>query len=187
MERDALNYKLQTSRMTIKTQPKLQKRTLGTIIDYGLYSIFFIWLVLTYGKPNDEGGYTLTDEPESWWIFIVWLIYFPIIESIRGQTLGKMILGLRVVTKNGNPISFGQALKRHLVDMFDFMFFGIVAFITIKNTPDHQRLGDLWAKTIVIGGDDFACSNCRDQLTLTADEIIKREFVCPTCKTTVKI
>ena len=37
--------------------------------------------------------------------------------------------------------------------MIDFFFFGIVAFITIKNTPDHQRLGDLLAKTIVIGGE----------------------------------
>jgi uncharacterized RDD family membrane protein YckC len=173
--------------MAIRTEPKLLRRTLGTVIDYGLYLAFFIWLVVTYGKPNDEGGYTLSDEPESWWIFIGWLIYFPIIESIRGQTLGKMILGLRVVTKSGNQISFGQAFKRHLLDMFDFMFFGVVAFITITNTPDHQRLGDLWAKTIVIGGDTYDCPSCRDQLTLSADEIIKKEFVCPTCKRTVKL
>ena len=173
--------------MTIKTDPKLLRRALGTIIDYGLYLIFFSWLVVTYGKPNDEGGYTLSDDPKGWWIFIGWLIYFPIVESIKGQTVGKMILGLKVVTKNGNSISLGQAFKRHFVDMFDFMFFGVVAFITIKNTPDHQRLGDLWAKTIVIGGDNYDCSNCRAQLTLTADEIIRREFICPTCKTTVKI
>lgn len=173
--------------MTIKIEPKLLRRTLATIIDYGLYLIFFSWLVMTYGKPNDEGGYTLSNDPKSWWIFIVWFIYFPVIESIKGQTLGKLILGLRVVTKAGNPISFWQALKRHLVDILDFFFFGIVAFITIKNTPDHQRVGDLWAKTIVIGHDKFECTNCKDELTLTADEIIKREFVCPTCKATVKI
>ena len=173
--------------MTIKTEPKLLRRTLATIIDYGLYLIFFSWLVTTYGAPNEEGGYTLNNDPKGWWIFVVWIIYFPIVESIRGQTLGKLILGLRVVTKNGHPISFGQAFKRHLVDAIDFFFFGIVAFITIKNTPDHQRVGDLWAKTLVIGGDNFDCSNCRDQLTLTTDEILKREFVCPTRKTTVKI
>ena len=173
--------------MTIQTEPKLLKRTLATIIDYGLYLIFFSWLVITYGVPNDEGGYTLSNDPKGWWIFVVWIIYFPIIESIRGQTLGKLILGLRVVTKNGNPISFGQAFKRHLLDMIDFFFFGVVAFITIKNTPDHQRVGDLWAKTIVIGGDKFDCINCRASLTLTADEIVKKEFVCPTCKTAIKI
>lgn len=173
--------------MIIKTEPKLLKRTLATIIDYGLYLGFFIWLVVTYGVPNDEGGYSLNNDSKDLWLIVVWFIYFPIVESIRGQTLGKLILGLRVVTKNGNPISFIQAFKRHLVDMFDFFFFGIVAFIAIKNTPDHQRLGDLLAKTIVIGGENYNCPNCHEELTLSADEIIKREFICPSCSGTIKL
>ena len=172
--------------MTVKTQPKIQRRTLATIIDYGLYLTFFIWAVMTYGEPNEDGGYSLNGL-KGIWVEIIWVIYFPVMESIFGQTLGKRILGLRVVTKSGNAISFWQAIKRRIVDFIDFGFFGLVAYLTIKNTPDHQRLGDLWAKTIVIGGDDFACSNCRQIATLTADEIIKREFDCPTCKTTVQI
>ena len=28
--------------------------------------------------------------------------------------------------------------------------FGLIGVITIKNTEKHQRLGDLWAKTIVV-------------------------------------
>lgn len=175
------------NKMTINTEPKLLKRSLATIIDYGLYLIFFSWLVATYGVPNDEGGYTLTNDPKGWWIFVVWIIYFPIVESIRGQTLGKLILGLRVVTKNGKPISFEQALKRRLVDMIDFFFFGIVAIVTIKNTPDHQRVGDLWAKTIVIGGESITCTNCRAPLTLKPTEIMNKEYVCPACETTIKI
>lgn len=173
--------------MTIRTEPKILKRSLATIIDYGLYFVFFSWLVVTYGQPNDEGGYTLSNDPKGWWIFIVWIIYFPVIESIRGQTLGKLILGLRVVTKNGRAISFGQALKRRLVDMIDFFFFGIVAVITIKNTPDHQRVGDLWAKTIVIGGDSVTCTNCNEPLALTAKEIMDKQFICPTCRATIKM
>jgi len=173
--------------MIIKTEPNLLKRTLSTVIDYGLYLGFFIWLVVTYGVPNDEGGYTLKNDLKGLWIIVVWFIYFPIIESLRGQTLGKLILGLQVVTKSGNQISFGQAFKRHLVDMIDFFFFGIVAFIAIKNTPDHQRLGDLLAKTIVIDVNSFSCPNCKEHLTLSADEKIKREFVCPCCKLTIKL
>lgn len=173
--------------MIIKTEPNLLKRTLSTIIDYGLYLGFFIWLIVTYGVPNDEGGYTLKNDIKGLWVIIVWFIYFPVIESLRGQTLGKLILGLQVVTKNGNRISFGQAFKRHLVDMIDFFFFGIVAFITVKNTPDHQRLGDLLAKTIVIDVNSFSCPNCKEHLTLSSDEKIKREFVCPCCKLTIKL
>jgi uncharacterized RDD family membrane protein YckC len=173
--------------MPLKTDPKLLRRTLSTLIDYGLYLLFFVWLVTTYGVPNDEGGYTLKNDPKGWWIFVVWRVYFPIIESIRGQTLGKAILGLRVVTKAGNPITFSQAARRHFVDIIDFFFFGIPAVIAIRNTPDHQRLGDLWAKTIVVGGDIFACSNCGESLALSSEEMMKKEFACPKCKAVVKI
>jgi hypothetical protein len=97
------------------------------------------------------------------------------------------MLGLQVVTKNGNRISFGQAFKRHVVDMIDFFFFGIPAFITIKNTSDHQRLGDLLAKTIVIDVNSFSCPKCNEHLTLSPEEKIKREFICPCCKSTIKL
>jgi uncharacterized RDD family membrane protein YckC len=169
--------------MKINTEPKLLRRTLSTVIDYGFYLTFYIWFIMRYGLPNDEGGYTMSNDIRGLWVIIVWFIYFPMIESIRGQTLGKVILGLKVVTKNGHPISFMQALKRHVADAVDFCFFGLVAFITIKNTPDHQRVGDLLAKTIVVGGEGINCPNCGEQWTLTADEVVKNSFTCPKCKT----
>lgn len=186
MDSDAIIYEIQISTMTIRTQSKIQKRTLATILDYGLYIAFFFWMVMTFGEQNEDGSYSLNGL-KGIWVELVWVIYFPVMESITGQTLGKKILGLRVVTKTGNAISFWQAIKRRIADFLDFGPFGLVAYLTIKNTPDHQRVGDLWAKTIVIGGDDFACSNCRELATLTADELVKGEFVCPTCKATVKI
>ena len=172
--------------MTFKTQPKLLRRSLAAIIDYGIFIAFFVWFVSTYGDPNEEGGYSIHGLKGAW-IEIFWLCYFPILESLTGQTLGKKILGLKVVAISGREISFWQALKRHLLDIFDFFCFGIIAFIAIKNTPAHQRLGDLWAKTIVIGGDEFTCTNCREKLTLTANEIIENTFVCPCCGTTMAI
>lgn len=170
----------------IRTEPKLAKRTIATIIDYGLYFTFFIWAVTTYGVPNDEGGYSLNGL-KGIWVEIVWLIYFPIAEGIFGRTLGKYIFGLTVLTKSGNSISFLQAIKRRLLDIPDFFLFGIVAFVAIKNTPDHQRLGDLWAKTIVVGDDPISCPNCHDKLVLSVAEIKQGEFMCPSCNETVNI
>lgn len=167
--------------MSIKTDSKVQRRALALIIDYGIFFIYFFWFGYTYGTPNDEGGFSVNGL-KGLWIEVGWFIYFPLVESIKGQTLGKMLLGLKVVTQNGNSISFLQAIKRHLLDLFDFTFFGLIAFIAVKNTPLHQRLGDLWAKTIVIGGDSFSCSHCYEQLTLTYDEIVKRKFNCPKCQ-----
>jgi len=169
--------------MTIIASPHLLRRYAAAIFDYGLYFAFFVWLIVTYGEPN-EGGYTLQNDPKALWIFVVWAGYFPVAESVKGQTLGKMILGLKVVSKTGRRISFGQALKRHIADLLDSIFFGLVALIAIKNSPAHQRLGDLWAETIVIGSEDVECSQCQTQLTISADEIVNGTFVCPTCQTT---
>ena len=71
-----------------------------------------------------------------------------------GNTLGNYLQKLKVVSiqESKKDINFGQALKRHLVDMLDVWFFlGIILF---KNTKYNQRLGDLWAKTIVIDKTD---------------------------------
>jgi uncharacterized RDD family membrane protein YckC len=167
----------------IKTQPKILRRGLAMIIDYGLYVIFFAWFVMTFGKPNDDDGYT-ANGIETLIIPLVWLLYFPIVESINGQTLGKRIIGLKVVTKTGSEISLVESIKRRLLDVIDLFFYGIVAAIVVKNTPDHQRIGDLWAKTIVVGGEESNCQKCGEVLHLSAAEVIKGTFVCPNCTST---
>ena len=73
------------------------------------------------------------------------------LEQATGATLGNGIAGLKPLHVDGRhkPDAF-QSLKRHLLDPIDMFFFGIIAIIAIKNSPNHQRLGDQWAKTIVV-------------------------------------
>lgn len=71
------------------------------------------------------------------------------IEAYYGATLGHQGFYLRVLSLNRKNIGFKQALKRHLLDLIDF-FYGIPAIIVIKNSDRHQRIGDLWARTIVV-------------------------------------
>jgi uncharacterized RDD family membrane protein YckC len=79
---------------------------------------------------------------------------FVVIEGIDGATLGHHLFKLKVVKLNGERIGLREALKRHLLDGIDLFFYGIPAFITIRNTEKHQRIGDLWAKTFVIDLND---------------------------------
>lgn len=37
-----------------------------------------------------------------------------------------------------------------MLDPLDMFPFGIIGYITMKNTSKTQRLGDIWAKTIVV-------------------------------------
>lgn len=69
-----------------------------------------------------------------------------------GGTIGNSIVGLRAIPMRGpnRKLTFGQYLKRHLLDPINMLFFGLPGIITIKNTEKNQRIGDLWAKTIVV-------------------------------------
>ncbi len=79
---------------------------------------------------------------------------YPIVSEMvaRGRTLGKVALGLRVVTVEGAPIRFRHAALRSMGGLVDKWIppGGLVGTLFILGTPRRQRIGDLLAGTIVI-------------------------------------
>jgi uncharacterized RDD family membrane protein YckC len=81
------------------------------------------------------------------------LIGYPIAceTATRGRSLGKMALGLRVVSDDGGPERFRQALFRALAAVVEiYMFFGGPAVICSLLSPKGKRIGDIFAGTMVI-------------------------------------
>ena len=79
-------------------------------------------------------------------------LYFILFEWLwNGQTLGKKALGIRVRMADGTPTTFAAALGRNLIRPADMLpgsyFVGLIAMFT---NPRAQRIGDLFAGTIVI-------------------------------------
>ncbi|WP_069165322.1 RDD family protein [Nocardia altamirensis] len=72
----------------------------------------------------------------------------------RGRTLGKLMLGLRVVRADGGPVDFRHALTRGLagaiVDFWMLGAFGAVAVVTSLCSPNARRVGDVLAGTVVV-------------------------------------
>jgi len=69
----------------------------------------------------------------------------------RGRSLGKMALGLRVVSDDGGPERFRQALVRALASVVEiWSFTGAPALICSLLSAKGKRLGDLFAGTFVI-------------------------------------
>lgn len=137
-------------------------------MDYGLYLLSFYVYVMFFGQDNDEGGQTVSGLlalP----IFIAWFIYFVAIEAFYGATLGHQGFNLKVQTLNRRDIEFMQALKLHFLDPIDILFYGVPAIIAIKNSDKNQRIGDMWAKTIVIDTTDPE-QYLDKQTTVTNDE-----------------
>lgn len=69
----------------------------------------------------------------------------------RGQTLGKRLLGIRVVDIQGLRLAFSQVAIRNLFRMIDILpGFYLVGGVAMLLNRRHQRLGDLAANTIVV-------------------------------------
>ena len=128
----------------------LGERIVATIIDLvimGAY-LFLITMVLS----SSAGAF---DNGEAWlyvFLFLPVAFYSLLSEQFfNGQTVGKRVMGIKVISLNGNQASFGQYLTRWLFRLVDMWLFGFVlATIMVAVTERHQRIGDLIAGTVLV-------------------------------------
>jgi len=78
-------------------------------------------------------------------------LYFVILEGVFGRTVGKWILGLRVVSKDEGKPGLLRALLRNFLRLVDGLpVFSILGAVLIKVTAEKTRVGDLVAGTRVV-------------------------------------
>jgi len=129
-------------------------RVFAAIVDYIVLLGFFIFMGAVFGErytpPGGGIGFRLTGMQPLIYIAF-WFLAFPFMEGITGQTLGKMLFKIKVVSKDFSYASFAQAIARRLFDIVDWMpGLGIVGLLVASNNNNKQRVGDLVAKTVVI-------------------------------------
>lgn len=71
-------------------------------------------------------------------------------EGIHGSTLGKLVLGLRVIGEEDKPCGMGGAFIRTVGFFVDGLFFAIPAYVSMNASPERRRIGDKWAHTRVV-------------------------------------
>ena len=68
----------------------------------------------------------------------------------KGQTIGKKLLSLRVITTSGGGVSFRSVLIRGLTAIVEVNYFPLIAgFVSLFN-PKGQRIGDSIASCYVV-------------------------------------
>jgi uncharacterized RDD family membrane protein YckC len=77
------------------------------------------------------------------------VLYQPLCHALWGKTLGKKVLGLRLVTAGGGRVGLGRALARYLALMLSLAPFGLGCF-WIAWDPGKQGWHDRLAGTAVI-------------------------------------
>ena len=135
----------------------LLKRFLALMVDFLLFCAFFfpitrivkgVWLM----APNDHNwvrGWFISD-PICLIFLVIMALYMVILESF-GFTLGKWLLGLRVVSTNGRQPGLWKSLVRNALRLVDSLpTLNILGIILIQRCADHARFGDRIAGTRVI-------------------------------------
>ncbi len=90
----------------------------------------------------------------------------------RGQTPGKRLLGLRVLSRDGGPARGGQLFLRNALRLVDFLPFGYFAGLTaMLFSRDGQRLGDLVGGTVVAREDAAGLGDVVDLTTAPPREL----------------
>lgn len=69
-----------------------------------------------------------------------------------GRTLGKRLVGIRVVTTAGETPGFGAVLARNVFAAIDAAFVWLVGLVAIATSARNQRVGDRIAGTMVVRG-----------------------------------
>lgn len=126
-------------------------RALAWLVDALLMNVALTGLLVTAGFTPEEIYSTKRPQAAVVIIGIVahWL-YQSLLESSTWQsTVGKKLLGLRVVNTEGSRIGFGRATARHF-SMFISSFILGIGFIMVAFTKRKQGLHDKLAGTLVI-------------------------------------
>jgi uncharacterized RDD family membrane protein YckC len=77
-----------------------------------------------------------------------------LLQGITGASVGKMMLGLRVVDAGGQVCGIGRAIVRWLFLVVDQFFCFLVGLIVVLATHPHRRVGDMVAGTYVVSTAD---------------------------------
>jgi uncharacterized RDD family membrane protein YckC len=80
---------------------------------------------------------------------IVFYLYFVLMTKYFGQTLGKMVFGLRVINLKGEKLSWGTVLFREWIGRFISITL-VIAYVVVAFLPKKQGLHDLFADTAVV-------------------------------------
>lgn len=83
--------------------------------------------------------------------FVEW--FYPVCFEVwsAGQTPGKKLLGIRVVSEDGTPVTWSASIARNLLRFADLLpGFYLAGLVSMLVDSSFRRLGDLAAGTLVV-------------------------------------
>lgn len=102
-------------------------------------------------------------------VFLIPVMFYSLVSEylLKGQSIGKLALGIRVVKLNGENADLNDYATRWAFRLIDFWFSaGAFASIFIATTEKGQRIGDVVAQTTVVKNKPEQVYTIRDILNI---------------------
>ena len=125
-------------------------RMVAALLDYALVIGCIVVWTLILAEIGIKGEYVLT--VISLIVYLL-IIFAPFLQEtfLDGQTFGKRIMKIRVMSLDGSAPTAGAYFTRWLTGLIEvFSTMGAVAAVSYSVTRNHQRLGDVVAGTVVV-------------------------------------
>jgi uncharacterized RDD family membrane protein YckC len=130
-----------------------EEEALGALPPLRETQVLFAVMSMLFGSSAGQGGQvyaSLNGLPFLMYLVLV-VAYYTLLEGYLGQTVGKMLLGIKVVREdNGEVPGLSGAAIRTVLRIIDGIFFYLVAYIAVLASAKNQRLGDMVAHTLVV-------------------------------------
>lgn len=166
------------------TAPPFYRRLLSWTIDIVILIFYIVIASRFFGWIKEQMDFDDDSQVTLWAVYLLltlpFMLYHVVLEAtMNGQSIGKKIMGIRVVSENGGRPSLGQLIIRWLIRTSDYMLLIIIVLMIVissygmnlgmemyialtlaiglllvdlilVNTRKQQRLGDILAHTVLI-------------------------------------
>lgn len=152
----------------------VMNRGVARFLDYLVMIVYFfiaMWILSTFlmSSRNWMAGELSGIFYIMLFIFQLPIIFYSILFEylMKGQTIGKLAMGIRVVKINGENANINDYAMRWAFNLIDFWFSaGAIAALFISTTEKGQRLGDILGQTAVIKNNPEQVYSIRDILNI---------------------
>jgi len=171
----------------------LAQRLAAVVLDVVVLVVYFglMSFIIAMVFINSYNFYDVEGNSYDFWmamfyviVYLPFLLYTPLMEYLtKGQTIGKLALGIRVVKATGDNATFKDYFTRWLfrpVEFYILNFFGIGFFLALVNifvdglfvliSNRSQRIGGFMSNTIVIRKHPLRDYSIRDVLSIKTNE-----------------
>ena len=128
----------------------LGDRILGRLLDLLIIAGYVVAILLIFNFTSLSNGSMGSIVVM---LFILPVVFYDLVLEMRmnGQSVGKRVMGIKVISLSGNRPSFSQYLNRWVFRIVDFTLCGgLVALILVAVNDKRQRLGDIVAGTVLV-------------------------------------